>query len=79
MKSDCLCTVNASKYAALEGWWGTCSRYWYTAAERKKKKKREWRFVSGRMCVSQRGFQDKILRDKNPPQNLLAVAVIAWV
>ena len=38
MKSDCLCTVNASKYAALEGWWGTCSRYWYTAAERKKKK-----------------------------------------
>ena len=27
----------ASKYTAFEGWRGTCSRYWYTAAERKTK------------------------------------------
>ena len=26
--------VAASKYTAFEGWCGTCSRYWYTAAQR---------------------------------------------
>ena len=37
LKHGCCCAVAASRYAHFEGWCGTCSRYWYIAAERKPK------------------------------------------